>query len=74
MPPSGQFSGDDLAQALAAVQEATSRVREARAGLGPDDTRIDLALRETTAHLEAARRVLFLAEVDVVATEDSLPA
>lgn len=69
-----QHHGEDLAQALAAVQEATTRVRQAQAGLGPEDTRIDLALRETTAHLEAARRVLFLAEVNVVGEDASLPA
>jgi hypothetical protein len=69
-----QSHGDDLAEALAAVQEATARVREAQATLGPASGRIDLALRETTAHLEAARRVLFLAEVNLVGAEETLPA
>lgn len=69
-----QHPGEDLAQALAAVQEAAARVRAAQDAIGPDDTRIDLALRETTAHLEAARRVLFLAEVNVVGEDATLPA
>ena len=69
-----QSHGDDLAEALAAVHEATARVREAQATLGPESGRIDLALRETTAHLEAARRVLFLAEVNLVGAEETLPA